>query len=198
MMDDPTQPPKSEAELMDLLEAILNQHPDGIREYDLVQHLKKNKIEPFFSAALSDDLTLFKIHFLLFHLLYKLRNRLHILEKNRLKIHCLEIILQPWNTSTDSLPDLHDPLSAYYLNADNLDHTTQSDVKQMLDDFWKRFQNHLHKDTAWHTLGLEPGTPNEQIKSRYRDLAKKHHPDHGGCRIRFQEIAEAAHTLLAG
>ena len=45
-------------------------------------------------------------------------------------------------------------------------------------------------------LGLEPGATAEQIKTRYRDLAREHHPDRGGDTARMAEINEAYETLV--
>ena len=45
------------------------------------------------------------------------------------------------------------------------------------------------------TLGLERSASADEIKSAYRKLAMKHHPDRGGDEKKFQEITEAYETL---
>lgn len=47
----------------------------------------------------------------------------------------------------------------------------------------------------YSTLGLDRGASDEQIKSAYRKLAMKHHPDRGGDPKIFQELQEAYNTL---
>lgn len=45
-------------------------------------------------------------------------------------------------------------------------------------------------------MGLEPGASKEEIKARFRALAKKLHPDAGGDEDLFRFIVEIANTLL--
>jgi hypothetical protein len=50
-----------------------------------------------------------------------------------------------------------------------------------------------------HTLGLEPGFTVAELKTRYKSLAKQHHPDlHGGDRRQEERLKEinAAYTWL--
>ncbi len=44
-------------------------------------------------------------------------------------------------------------------------------------------------------LGVKPDATNREIKSAYRRLAKKHHPDTGGDVNKFREITEAYNAL---
>lgn len=44
-------------------------------------------------------------------------------------------------------------------------------------------------------LGINPSATEEEIKSSYRKLARKHHPDRGGDTSKFQEIQEAYSVL---
>jgi curved DNA-binding protein len=48
---------------------------------------------------------------------------------------------------------------------------------------------------AYDTLGVPKGASNEDIKTAYRKLAAKHHPDRGGDTAKFQEIQSAYETL---
>lgn len=43
----------------------------------------------------------------------------------------------------------------------------------------------------WELLGLPPGTSVEIIKMRFREMAKKAHPDAGGSREQFARLADA-------
>ena len=47
----------------------------------------------------------------------------------------------------------------------------------------------------YDTLGVERGADADAIKTAYRRLASKHHPDRGGDTQRFQEIQSAYETL---
>ena len=47
----------------------------------------------------------------------------------------------------------------------------------------------------YSTLGLDQSASDEEIKSSYRKLARKYHPDRGGDTAKFQEIQEAYSVL---
>jgi DnaJ-class molecular chaperone len=47
----------------------------------------------------------------------------------------------------------------------------------------------------YETLGLTKDASEQDIKKSYRSLAKKHHPDSGGDKTKFQEIQEAYEIL---
>ena len=47
----------------------------------------------------------------------------------------------------------------------------------------------------YQTLGLNKGASEDDIKSAYRKLAMKHHPDRGGDPKIFQDVQEAYNTL---
>jgi curved DNA-binding protein CbpA len=45
-------------------------------------------------------------------------------------------------------------------------------------------------------MGLPPTATSQQIKRRYRQLAKKHHPDRGGDPREMQRLAAAYQVLM--
>jgi glyoxylase-like metal-dependent hydrolase (beta-lactamase superfamily II) len=45
-------------------------------------------------------------------------------------------------------------------------------------------------------FGLDPGASVEEIKKKFRKLAKKYHPDHGGSNEKMIEVLAAYHRLL--
>ena len=51
------------------------------------------------------------------------------------------------------------------------------------------------KKNFYEELGLEKNATNSEIKSKYRSLVKKHHPDAGGKKERFIAIQNAWETL---
>ncbi len=42
---------------------------------------------------------------------------------------------------------------------------------------------------------LSPRFPLQELKATFRKLALKHHPDHGGCALRFQELKASVEEL---
>lgn len=50
----------------------------------------------------------------------------------------------------------------------------------------------------YDTLGIKPGATDEEIKSAYRKLAMKHHPDRGGDAKEFVKIQSAYNDLMKG
>ena len=44
-------------------------------------------------------------------------------------------------------------------------------------------------------LGLPPGASFDAVKSRFRELAQKYHPDHGGDQEKMIELLETYHKL---
>lgn len=47
----------------------------------------------------------------------------------------------------------------------------------------------------FNTLGVGPNATDDEIKTAYKKLAMKHHPDRGGDQVKFQELQEAYATL---
>jgi DnaJ-domain-containing protein 1 len=62
----------------------------------------------------------------------------------------------------------------------------------------QRFARQVAEQEAlpYTVLGLTPGASEHEIKTRYRELAKQHHPDSGGDSARFREITAAYKTLV--
>jgi hypothetical protein len=46
------------------------------------------------------------------------------------------------------------------------------------------------------TLGVRPSATREEIRSAYRALAMRHHPDHGGSVEKMREINAAYHAII--
>ncbi len=174
---------------------ILLQHPAGMREYDLMEALDQRCVEGFGQAAFADQLSMFQSHFILFHCLYVLRDRLHLSGQAGLDIHCLSIQLTPYKEISAGLPQRHDPLHDYYLNLKNLDKTDAQEVERLMNSFWQRFVAMDDRQLALDQLGLADPVEYGDIKSRYRRLVMEHHPDRGGDHERLQLINEAMRTL---
>lgn len=179
------------AELLALLRAA----PQGLGEYELIRQLAQRYPDSLFAepGALQDPLRLFQLHFLLFHLLYRLADQLA--ESNQtLSIHALSIRLQPRGAAVAGLQQ-EDPLRCYYLDWQQWRKTHAADVQRLLDGFWRRqgggvvAAEELQRSLA--VMDLQDPTDARTVKQRYRALVRVHHPDRGGTTVRMQEINQA-------
>ncbi len=178
-----------------VLEQILLDQEEAITEYELLDLLERRGFPEFRKSVAEGTLGLFQSHFLLFHLLYRLRDQLHSHHKKELSIHCLKIeIVADLSADGPSLV-VADPLRDYYLDLTHLSSTRESDVQHMLDQFWVRYHAREHLDEALATLELDKTAPMEKIKTKYRILAREAHPDHGGSPEDFIRINHAMEII---
>jgi hypothetical protein len=49
----------------------------------------------------------------------------------------------------------------------------------------------LDSEDPYRVLAVDPGASPEAIRDRYRELASRHHPDHGGDPARMREVNQA-------
>lgn len=185
--------------LFDVLERIilnrLEDFPEGLSEYALLKWLESQAEGLPIERDDSDQLTLFRSHFILYHLLYRLQGRLHTERRGSLSISPLCIRIEADSLSGVGLIE-HDPLRAYYLDLAELERTTADDVATLLDSFWRRLE-------AWHAcrgalevLGFIDEVPEfAEVRRRYRQLCMRHHPDRGGDTTTLQTINEAMAQL---
>jgi len=180
----------------------LQQFPEGIKEFDLIRYLREEDAELLPQGQLSDSLTLFQTHFLLFHILYRLRDELRHSKDYELEINALNIQLQPYQDTSQTFSQEikqilihHDPLRDYYLNLKNLQETGQDDVEQLLTKFWTKLSSGEERLQALQVLELEDGIDYISIKQQYRRLAMQHHPDRGGDEYQLQIINAAKEVL---
>jgi DnaJ-domain-containing protein 1 len=174
---------------------ILRAHPLGLSEYELFNILAERGETDFERKAWQSKHALFCQHFLLFHVLYRLRDLLHERQQACLEISALRICLSEWQNSEQSLPAEADPLREFYLDIAQLEKISADDVQQMLGDFWLRFHNNECRREALLMLGLDDPVSDADIKQRYRRLAMQHHPDRGGDVTTLQKI-NAAMSIL--
>lgn len=178
----------------ELLQEILASSPDGLSEYELLNSLRQ-KGQTGLPENFSDHLVLFRTHFLLFHSLYRLRDRLWRAQQAHLEIGPLSIRLLPYSRAEAGLA-AHDPLREYYLDLTQLELMTEQRVDELLAGFWIRLQNSDQRAGALAELGLQDPVDDATIKQRYRELAMRHHPDRGGEQETLQTI-NAAMSVLA-
>ncbi|HHX34717.1 MAG TPA: molecular chaperone DnaJ [Gammaproteobacteria bacterium] len=189
--------------LLTTLHNLLRSQPEGLSEYQLINQLKQLRHPLFVSSDLSDVLSLFRTHFLLFHALYQVRDNLRAAGQFDLQISPLKIRLQPisvQNTAHTSALSLSDPLQAYYLNLDNLTDTDRAAVEQLLYSSQNSLNPAQAVSKALADLGIDQPLhtlSGQDLRSRYRQLVSRHHPDRGGCTERLQRINHAMDTLRA-
>jgi hypothetical protein len=147
------------------------------------------------SNAFRNNHSLFKAHFLLFNILYQLRNRLLEQKLGCVEINPIRIRLLPYREGEDSL-DAYDALMDYYLDISNLDNTSPREVDEMLAGFYIKLSNNDKRQHALQVLGLEDPVDDLAIKKQYRRLAMEHHPDRGGDNALLQEINSAVKILI--
>jgi hypothetical protein len=195
----PDESAQQKQQLQALLTQILVAEAQGLSEYALFGELAKRGVQGFSSTVHDDNLSLFRAHFLLFHVLYELRETLWRQHGAELNICCLKIVLRPGQHNldhgSDATPVPFDVLRAYYGDLNNLANTSGDDVESMLADFWNAMSMLGKRDEALAVLGLDTAANDDDIKHRYRQLALQHHPDRGGDQERLQAINIAMDKL---
>lgn len=174
---------------------ILQHHPDGLREIDLIDALSELAPDTISRADLIHPLSRFRVHFMLFHALYGLRDQLMEEAHAVLEITPLSIRLTPWQTTNTQDVDQHDPLAHYYRNWNNLSQSDLSDVMGMLGGFWQHMAAPTNIQSALAALSLDTDANWAEMKHAYRQLCMTHHPDRGGNTGDYQKI-QAAYDVL--
>ncbi|MGM0594089.1 MAG: DNA-J related domain-containing protein [Pseudomonadota bacterium] len=183
------------AQLEHACQQLLEAHPGGVTEHELLQLLRRAPHRLMPSLALDDSLGLFQSHFLLFHALYRLRDRLRGERSAELSISALRIVLLPYVAGSEAV-QRSDPLRAYYLDLTHLAETGRQEVEEMLAGFWQKAAvNSGDKDKALAVLELEEPVSLAEIKTQYRRLAMAHHPDRGGETEQMHDLNCALETL---
>lgn len=188
--------PAHRRQMLGILHGILRAHPEGIKEYDLLLILKEKGLPLFKDLEFADPLVLFRTHFMLFHLLYHLRDRLDMAKKGIVEIHALKIVLLPWQSNSRGLPQVRDRMGEYYRDLAQIEGTGRPEINAMIEQFWQDYIAYQFRPESFSVLGLDQKATRAEIKQRYRSLAKQHHPDRGGDAAEFQRIRDAAQTLL--
>jgi hypothetical protein len=180
------------------IETFILTHP-YCKEYDVIQYLQK--IGRLSKDCLSNSLSLFRCHFLIFNALYRLQIKTSIHQQYALSISSLEIITKVYKQDDDKLKShnqtltQHDPLGLFYLDTRHLLSTTESDIQQLLEHFWRYYFNDTQKQNALSVLGLDEPVDFKTIKLQYRRLAMQHHPDRGGDADILVQIHQAMQCL---
>lgn len=174
---------------------LLRDAPEGLSEYELL--LRLSRWQGSTECLPGDTLELFRIHFLLFHTLYRLRDQLHAERSALLQISPLCIRMLPYQAGEQAMSE-SDPLRDYYLDLNHLRDTDAEDVDKLLGAFWVRLLGGDEKQSALAVLELDERGGSLSlsiIRQRYRQLVSLHHPDRGGSTQQLQRINQAMETL---
>ncbi|KPP98967.1 DNA-J related domain-containing protein [Marinobacter sp. HL-58] len=182
-------------------EHILRQNPAGINELGLIKTLQKKPWELIGTVNFAEPDKLYPVHFLLFHVLYRLRDQLAG-GGETLTISPLVIRLrQTTVVGGTGVPDHADELRNFYLDLSRYRMPEES-INRMMDDFWagrSGYQPGLSeaRDAAT-TLGFDTIPEGfEEVKYRFRRAVMRAHPDRGGETEAIQHLNRAFAVLKA-
>lgn len=82
-------------------------------------------------------------------------------------------------------------LKYFYLDNKNYEKLNSVTAESLLSGAWEILSSENSLNDAYLTLGLHGHENSQTVKIRFRELIKKHHPDHGGDRDRFMDINRA-------
>lgn len=183
--------PHLETPLLELLAA----HPTGLSEFDLIRALQRHyDLAEFGEDALADPVSLYRTHFILFHVLYRLDESL---SDSHIEVGCLccRLVAYATGDAGGGPLDQADPVRSYYLDLANLE-LERSEIERLMEGFWRLLnRGDGRREAALATLGLRDPVGDDEIKAAYRRLVMRHHPDRGGDKDRIQELNEAMATL---
>lgn len=196
----PTHPPFSVTLLTQLeseLESLLLRRYGEISEQQLFQLLQLKKI----STLTDSQLALFQLHFVLYHLLYRIAKRWAETETAYLEIGLARVKILPWQ---NDLLCLSDSKQAYYSDWSNYWRMTPLALSERLTQFWQFYQKRygekaiveLSDDDALSLLQLSWPCSVSELKKAFRKASLLHHPDRGGDKQRFVRISLAYRKIL--
>lgn len=170
-------------------------------EHQIIKHLQNQKIAPFNEFSLAESKDLFHAHFLCMHGLYHLKQHYFnqqnfnlIIELTRVERVTLDTLLIVEDGSNCAV-EIADPLASYYLDSTHYFETNEEEINGLLKSFWQKYLSVDNKKAALDVLELPIDADATMVKSQYLRLAKKHHPDKGGCAKMFNKISQAKTDL---
>ncbi len=179
--------------LLEQVRTIVESSADGLSEHALIKALREDPDCILPEGSLSDPVILYRVHFLVFHALYHLRDRYRESREANLFIGPLLICREAYETGEAGLAK-NDSLRRFYLDLDNLEAS-----REEIEDLLARANQFLVSDSeraeALRTLELDEHASREDIRRRFRELAMRHHPDRGGDGENFKRICAAMELL---
>lgn len=183
------------------IERILRAHPLGISELHLIKALQHPPWELIGPVNYAEPDKLYPVHFLIFHVLYRLRDQLAA-DGEALSISPLLIRLARQEivsgTGTLGAPD---GLRAFYLDLSRYQMPEDS-ILRMMDDFWSgRFGRQPARGEALEAASVfgfgDIPVSFDDVKYRFRRAVMQAHPDRGGETETIQILNNAFSVLKA-
>lgn len=181
------------------VEHVLRNSPEGTDELNLIKTLQRPPWRLIGDLEFHDTQKLYPVHFLLFHVLYHLKDTL-IENGESLTISPLRIIIERQDTvGGTGLPGAVDSLRKFYLDLSQYKLPEEA-IQQMMNRFWSGYQGlgpskpeTLH---AARVLGFD-SVPDcfNTVKQAFRRAVMHAHPDRGGETEEIQSLNEAFTVL---
>lgn len=176
--------------------------PAGLSELELIRALQGERWNLVGTVNFHQPDQLYPVHFLLFHVLYRLRDQLaregECVNISPLRLSICELAMGAVSTS---MPESADPLREFYLDLSQY-FLSEKTIQEMMDNFWVgntlSRPGHLEATEAGKVLGFDK-LPEQfsTVKKRFRKLVMRAHPDRGGDTREVQELNQAFSILKA-
>lgn len=172
---------------------------EGISELALIRALQRPPWELIGQVSFHEPESLYPIHFLLFHVLYRLRDELNASDE-QLHISPLNIQLTPQATVAGiGMPEGVDQLRQFYLDLSQYE-LPESAIHKMMDDFWAgRSPDAPAPEDIKQAAGIlgfdEVPSEFSVVKLRFRRAVMHAHPDRGGDTEQIQQLNHAFSIL---
>lgn len=180
--------------------AIIEEHSQGISEYDLLRKLEK--ADSFIDLGEDPKLVLFRKHFIIMNALYQLQTKLWQEDQIKLSISPISISITTVQTniensdSTEIDDNVDAKLASYYLDWNEYDNMSAEDVELLLKGFYKKLHNDEDTKMALEILGVPANSSKSKIKQAYRQRVNHAHPDKGGDTKTFIKLRRAYEHLV--
>ena len=193
-----------EQQIQHLLVAVeheLRSAPAGLNELSLIKALQRPPWELLGQVVFSEPEKLYPVHFLLFHVLYRLRDQLSETGES-LKISPLSIRIESQSVvGGEGVPDSVDTLRQFYLDLSQY-RLPEEAIQQMVNDFWAGAPGQAPAQSeareAAEVLGFQSvPTDFPTVKQRFRRAVMHAHPDRGGKTETIQHLNQAFAVLKA-
>ncbi len=193
-------------ELKQFLWQYFASHPTS-SEFELLKSLQQAGFSEFSTSF--EPLVLFRSHFLLFHILFRLQDEWFTEDIAILEINSTKITFKPYVNPTESqkppgvvsVINQDAQLKAYYLDYSEFLNTQEEDVVTLLSDFWIKYAQlpeESERQAALSLLKIEipfKELTRADIKKAYQKACYLHHPDKGGDADKFVLILNAYQLL---
>lgn len=193
-----------EQQIQHLLVAVeheIRSTPAGMNELSLIKAIQGQPWELLGDVVFSEPEKLYPVHFLLFHVLYRLRDQLSEAGES-LQISPLNIRIEKQSVvSGEGVPDSVDTLRQFYLDLSQY-RLPEEAIQRMMNDFWAGApgQAPAQAETreAAEILGFQ-AVPSDfpTVKKRFRRAVMNAHPDRGGKTETIQDLNQAFAVLKA-